>query len=206
MACHNYYLFGWKLGHLEEPIQPISKKILLTVIWMWNIRNDLICSGNLIKHRTRYSTACSCAPYCEGKLSRPVAHVWPCNLQFKKPKFIPVIFLKNSETSVLTIMRLTLPSISPMIEKGIRGGISVIWNNFGGAINLYMGEAYDVTKLTKYITYLDTNNVYGWAMCQNVPASSCQRFQVDDYLRQLEKYSLHSCGRSWKSKRASWLA
>ena len=135
---------------------------------------------NLIKHRTRYSTACSCAPYCEGKLSRPVAHVWPCNLQFKKPKFIPVIFLKNSETSVLIIMRLTLPSISPMIEKGIGGGISVIWNHFGGANNLYMGEAYDVTKLTKYITYLDTNNPYGWAMCQNVPASSCQRFQLDD--------------------------
>ena len=136
---------------------------------------------------------------------RGAAH-YICNLQFKKPKFIPVIFLKNSETFVLTIMRLTLPSISPMIEKGIRGGISVIWNHFGGAINLYMGEAYDVTKLTKYITYPDTNNLYGWAMCQNVPASSCQRFQVDDYIRQLEKYSLHSCGRSWISKRAPWLA
>ena len=40
---------------------------------------------------------------------RGAAH-YICKLQFKKPKFIPVIFLKNSETSVLTIMRLTLPN------------------------------------------------------------------------------------------------
>ena len=49
--------------------------------YIWNIRNDLICSAILIKHFTRYSTACSCAPYCEVELLRPVAHIWsrkPC--------------------------------------------------------------------------------------------------------------------------------
>ena len=34
--------------------------------------------------------------------------------------------IQEAEVHSLTIMRLTLPSISPMIEKGIRGGISVI--------------------------------------------------------------------------------
>ena len=33
---------------------------------------------NLIENFTRYSTACSCASYCEVELSRPITHIWPC--------------------------------------------------------------------------------------------------------------------------------
>ena len=35
---------------------------------------------------------------------------------------------------------------------------------YGEANNPYMGDEYDDRKPTKYITYLDANNLYGWAM------------------------------------------
>lgn len=56
-----------------------------------------------------------------------------------------------------------------MIGNGARGGISMISNRFGRANSKYMDEAYDETKLTKYITYLNANNLYGWAMCLLFP-------------------------------------
>ena len=34
-----------------------------------------------------------------------------------------------------------------------------------------MDEAYNKTKPKKYINYLDTNNLYGWAMCKPLPVS-----------------------------------
>ena len=54
------------------------------------------------------------------------------------------------------------------IEKGLRGGISYIANRYGKANNRYMKE-YDEKALTKYIMYLDANNLYGWAMSQYLP-------------------------------------
>lgn len=51
-----------------------------------------------------------------------------------------------------------------MIEKGIRGEISMISNSHGKANNPYMGKKYNDKEATKYITYLDANNLYGWAM------------------------------------------
>ena len=56
-----------------------------------------------------------------------------------------------------------------MIGNGVRGGISMISNRFGRANSKYIDEAYDETKLTKYITYLNANNLYGWAMCLLFP-------------------------------------
>ena len=56
-----------------------------------------------------------------------------------------------------------------MVEKGIRGGISVITNRHGKSNNPYMREKYNKNEPTKYITYLDANNLYGWAMMKNLP-------------------------------------
>ena len=49
------------------------------------------------------------------------------------------------------------------IKKGMRVGVSYIANRYGNANNKYMKE-YDEKAPSKYIMYLDANNLYGWAM------------------------------------------
>ena len=56
------------------------------------------------------------------------------------------------------------------IEKGMRGGISYIVKRHSKANNKYM-ECYDSSEKSKYITYLDANNLYGWAMSEYLPDS-----------------------------------
>ena len=56
------------------------------------------------------------------------------------------------------------------IEKGMRGGISMVSKRYAKANNPYLKD-YDEEKETSYIQYLDANNLYGWAMCQSLPIS-----------------------------------
>ena len=55
-----------------------------------------------------------------------------------------------------------------MIEKGLRGGMSVISHRKAEANNKYM-HSYDPEKPSKYITYLDANSLYSWSMIQYLP-------------------------------------
>ena len=55
-----------------------------------------------------------------------------------------------------------------MVEKGIRGGISIISNRYGKANNKYMKD-FNKLELIKFLIYLDANNLYGWAMLQKLP-------------------------------------
>ena len=55
-----------------------------------------------------------------------------------------------------------------MIEKGLRGGMSVISHRKAEANNKYV-HSYDPEKPSKYITYLDANSLYSWSMIQYLP-------------------------------------
>ena len=69
------------------------------------------------------------------------------------------------------------------IEKGMRGGISYIAKRHSKANNKYI-KFYDDKKPSKYIAYLDENNLYVWAMIQYLPYSGFK------WLNQKEIYKL----------------
>ena len=54
------------------------------------------------------------------------------------------------------------------IEKGTRGGISYIAKRYAKANNKYIND-YDQEQLSTFITYLDKNNLYGWAKSKYLP-------------------------------------
>ena len=51
-----------------------------------------------------------------------------------------------------------------MIESGMREGIATISHCQNKANNEYMGTEFDPTMDSKFISYLDANSLYGWAM------------------------------------------
>ena len=61
------------------------------------------------------------------------------------------------------------PDMLLMIESGIRGGIATVSHRHAKANNEYMGSEFDHTKDSKFISYFDANNLYGWAMSKQLP-------------------------------------
>ena len=76
---------------------------------------------------------------------------------------------------------LTDPNMLHMFEKGIRGGISMIPTRHSKANNKYMGKKFDPSKPSKYITYLDANNLYGWAMSKKLPTHGFKWVDEKDF-------------------------
>ena len=58
-----------------------------------------------------------------------------------------------------------------MIESGIRGGIATISHRHGKANNEYMAGEFDPVMESKFISYLDDNILYDWAMSKQLPTS-----------------------------------
>ena len=54
------------------------------------------------------------------------------------------------------------------IEKGLRGGFSYIVKRHARANNKYTRD-YHPKKQSTFITYLDMNNLYGWAASEYLP-------------------------------------
>ena len=58
------------------------------------------------------------------------------------------------------------PDINIFFKKGTIGGISYISNRYSKHL-----KSYDAKQESKYIIYLDANNLYGYAMSKFLPAS-----------------------------------
>ena len=56
-----------------------------------------------------------------------------------------------------------------MFEQGIRGGITQVVHCYASANNKYIRNLYNPNKESKYLQYLNANNMYGWAMSQPLP-------------------------------------
>ena len=72
----------------------------------------------------------------------------------------------NIELELMTDM-----DMFQFIDKGMHGGVSYNANRYRNANNKYMKE-YNEKLPSKYIMYLDTNNLYRWAMSQYLPTGN----------------------------------
>ena len=74
---------------------------------------------------------------------------------------------------------LTHPDMLLMFEWGIRGGITQAVRKYTSANNKYMGDRFDPKSESSCLQYLDTNNLYGWAMSQPLPTDKGYLLEVD---------------------------
>ena len=63
---------------------------------------------------------------------------------------------------------LTDPDMLLMVKEDIRGGMCHAVHRYAKANNKYM-KNYDEKEESSFLEYLDANNLYGWAMCSNLP-------------------------------------
>ena len=75
------------------------------------------------------------------------------------------------------------------IEKGMRGGISMVSKRYARANNPLIEGYNSSAQPNTYILYLDANNLYGWAMSQPLPTGDFQ--WVDDCDRLTETITEH---------------
>ena len=75
------------------------------------------------------------------------------------------------------------------VEKRMRGRISYIAKRYSKANNKYM-KSYDNKKPSKYITFLNANNLYGSTMSQYLPYSRFKQLNQ----KEIDKLCLNSIG------------
>ena len=70
------------------------------------------------------------------------------------------------------------------IEKGLRGGIYYICKRFSEASNKYK-KNYDPTKGSKFIMYLNKNDLNGWGMSKYLP------YWEFEWLKNIDKFDVN---------------
>lgn len=75
-----------------------------------------------------------------------------------------------------------------MFEVGIRGGVSIIAKRYAKANNRYMAS-YKPSKPSKYILFIDKNNLYGEALTQHLPVSEFQ-WESSSFVENLTKQEI----------------
>jgi len=67
-----------------------------------------------------------------------------------------------------------------MVEKGMRGGLTVIGKRYACANNPYIIETFKQLNLKNYILAIDCNNLYGFAMQQSLPVGDFRWLSKDE--------------------------
>ena len=70
-----------------------------------------------------------------------------------------------------------------MVEKGIRGGITQAVKHYAKANSTCMKDLYNhlYDEKSIFLQYLDANNLYGWAMVQNLPTHRFLWKKAEDF-------------------------
>ena len=66
-----------------------------------------------------------------------------------------------------------------LFERGIRGGITQVVRKYALANNKYMGDRFDPKSESSYLQYVDTSNLYGWAISQPFPTGGFKWVDVN---------------------------
>ena len=82
---------------------------------------------------------------------------------------------------------LTDPDMLLMIESRIRGGITQVVHRYARVNNKYMGGQYN--HESRFLQYLDANNLYGWAMYQPLPTKGFK------WVNDMSKFTSEKIGR-----------
>ena len=77
---------------------------------------------------------------------------------------------------------LTNPDMLLMFEKGIRGGIIQAAHQYAEVNNKYMGDKFNPKEESSYLQYLDSNNLYGWAMSQLLPTGGLNWVDLSEFM------------------------
>ena len=71
------------------------------------------------------------------------------------------------------------PDMLMMIEMGIRGGNVNVFKRYAKANNKFM-EHFSPEEKSRFLVYLDANNLYGWAMSQPLPVADFEWMNEKD--------------------------
>ena len=81
----------------------------------------------------------------------------------------------------IRLEQITEANMYLFIEKGLRGGISMVSHRHAIANNRYM-QNFDPSQPDSFLQYLDSNNLYGWAMSQPMPVGGFEWVNYTDQI------------------------